>query len=127
MQNYFFIWINGSYKKFRYADIIFIESQKNYVRITTVKGIYTILGTIKQVEDILPKNQFCRIHMSYIVSLENISCFNNTKVSLGSKQFPISEAYKKVLLSRVTSMKSITKFETKILRKDTNDFFKNMN
>lgn len=121
MQNYFFIWLNGDYKKIFLADIIYVESHKNHIRIITVKAIYTLLTTMKRIEEILPKKQFCRIHRGYIVSIDQITSFNNYRVCLGGKQFPISESQRRVLLNRVTFIKGESKTGAGLPGKNSTD------
>jgi LytTr DNA-binding domain len=50
----------------------------------------------------LPASKFCRIHRSYIVSLDNITSFNHNKVFIGEKPFPIGASYNKELQKHIT-------------------------
>jgi two-component system LytT family response regulator len=54
-------------------DILFLESNENYVNIHTRKGIYVKDKTMKFFEDYLPKNQFMRLHRGYIANLNEIA------------------------------------------------------
>lgn len=53
-------------------DIIYIESDGDYVRIITDKGKFVKEDTMKYYESGLPKSQFVRVHRSYIVNVEKI-------------------------------------------------------
>lgn len=54
----------------RKSDIYRCESDKNYTTIYTEKEKYIVSKTMKEVEDILPKNLFYRVHASHIVNIE---------------------------------------------------------
>lgn len=59
------------------ADIIYVESLKDYSRvITRSKKIITKQG-ISSIENNLPKHSFVRIHRSFIVALNKVESFNN--------------------------------------------------
>lgn len=56
----------------RKADIIRCESYRNYTTIVTENTSHTISKSIKEVEAILSKEQFYRIHNSHIINIEAI-------------------------------------------------------
>ncbi len=104
MDDYLFIRNKREFSKLTFADILYIESWKNYVQIVTVKSKFMIKTTITRVEKMLPKDHFCRIHRGYIVALRAITGFNNNKVHIQGKDLPISDQYRKVLLNRVITL-----------------------
>jgi two-component system LytT family response regulator len=53
-------------------DIIYLESSENYVKIKTQNGSFLKEKTMKYFEEHLPKNDFVRLHRSYIVKLTQI-------------------------------------------------------
>jgi len=53
-------------------EIQYIEAQEDFVLIYTEKGRYSKSQTMKFYENHLPKEQFVRIHRSYIVNIEKI-------------------------------------------------------
>ncbi len=67
--------------KISFSDIYYIEGYKDYVKIYTggPRPIMTIL-TFRSLEEILPRNQFVRIHKSFIISVEKIKSFRRGKV-----------------------------------------------
>jgi two-component system LytT family response regulator len=67
----------------RYADIIYIESVGEYVRLHLVGGqrIMTLFR-LKNMETALPSTRFMRVHRSYIVNLGHVAGYSRGKVSL---------------------------------------------
>jgi two-component system LytT family response regulator len=75
-------------------DIIFIESEKDYVKVFTEKGFIVTRQTIASVEAMLSESQFVRIHRSYIISLAKLKSFTADTVEIGSKELPIGRLYR---------------------------------
>lgn len=103
MQNYIFIRVDNKNIRVNYDEIIYIESVKNYIRIITAKKIYVLWKKLKQVEDVICPQYFCRIHRSYIISLKYLTGFDSSFVYLeNKKKIPLSRQYKNTLEARVT-------------------------
>ncbi|TYA74040.1 LytR/AlgR family response regulator transcription factor [Seonamhaeicola marinus] len=83
--------------KIAVKDILFIESLKNYVKITTLENELTIYKSLSALEDMLPKNMFLRVHRSFIVSTEHISSYSPTKVILNNVTIPVGRKYKEAV------------------------------
>ncbi|MDR3713692.1 MAG: LytTR family DNA-binding domain-containing protein [Puia sp.] len=101
MQDFFFIRNAGKFERIGFRDIMYIEACKNYSKIVTDKKSYIVLVTMKKVEAALPFHLFCRVHRSFIVSLEKISAFDNNSVFMASREIPIGDQYRDQLEKRV--------------------------
>lgn len=75
-------------------EIIYIESDKDYVKIFTTNAMVMTRQTISSVEAMLGKTKFFRIHRSFIVSLDKIRSFSNEMVAIGEKELPIGKLYR---------------------------------
>jgi DNA-binding LytR/AlgR family response regulator len=53
----------------------------------------------------IPKEEFVRVHQSYIISLSKIVSIRGNTVSLNGIEIPIGLSYKKALLSTYSSKK----------------------
>lgn len=93
-----FISVKADYKVslLRTADILFIESEGEYVRIHLQDGSkVTTLYRIKNMEASLPSGQFMRVHRSYIVNLRHIRSYERGRIYLDNDvHIPIGENYK---------------------------------
>lgn len=86
-------------------EIVFIESDGNYssIFLNTGKKI-VITKKLKEVNELLPKDHFFRIHNSYIVNLDKIKEFYKTDgyVMLeGNHKIPVSRQKKSEFLDKV--------------------------
>jgi DNA-binding LytR/AlgR family response regulator len=75
-------------------EILYIESDKDYVKIFTTDAMVITRQTISSVEAMLGKSKFFRIHRSFIVSLDKIRSFSNEMVTVGNKELPIGKLYR---------------------------------
>ncbi|MGI8600919.1 MAG: LytR/AlgR family response regulator transcription factor [Chitinophagaceae bacterium] len=75
-------------------DILYIESDKDYVKVFTEKNFIITRQTIASVEAMLSESQFIRIHRSYIISLSKLKSFTTETVEIGTKELPISKLYR---------------------------------
>ncbi len=57
--------------------------------------------TIGEAAEMLPNDQFMRVHKSYIVSLKRIEKIEHHHLTIGKAQIPLSGSYRDELLERV--------------------------
>lgn len=79
-------------------EILYIESDKDYIKIFTINSTIITRQTIGSIEAMLGKNKFFRIHRSFIVSLDKITSFSNEIVTIDNKELPIGKLYRKGFL-----------------------------
>lgn len=79
-------------------DILYIESDKDYVKIFTESSYILTRQTIASVEAMLSESQFLRVHRSYIVSLRKLKSFTTETVEIGNKELPIGKLYRNQFL-----------------------------
>ncbi len=94
-----YIFINVQKKKIKvlFSEIHYIESQKEYIKIVTVKNVYlTKMGT-HQIESILPTQNFIRIHRSFIIAIDKIDSYTSELVEISGKSIPVGRAYRDAL------------------------------
>jgi two-component system, LytTR family, response regulator len=94
-----FIFLNVQKKKVKilFSEILYIESQREYIRIVTTKGEYLSKMSTHEIESILPVNQFKRIHRSFIVSVARIDSYTAEAVEINGVSVPIGRGYKDVI------------------------------
>lgn len=91
-----FIYVKANRKMYKVpvADIMYIESLDEYVKVHTPGKILVSRETISTFEEKLPKNSFVRIHRSFIVSSKLITSVSSDGVEIGGKLLPFGRAYK---------------------------------
>jgi DNA-binding LytR/AlgR family response regulator len=80
--------------KTRMADILYIESVKDYVKVRTADKEIVTQQKISYLEESLPKEHFLRIHRSFIINRTRIDAYSATDVEIGKFHIPIGRNYK---------------------------------
>lgn len=84
--------------KVDFNAIVYVESLSDYIKIHLPTETIVTRETISALEAKLPKQQFMRIHRSYIISIKHITAFTNEHITITEKALPISRSYKKEVL-----------------------------
>ncbi len=85
-------------------DILFIEADRNYSRIFTQNKEFLLSVTLKVIEDKFSKNNFVRIHRSYMVNITRIDEVAESHVVIGNKSIPLSSGLKEQLMVRIQTL-----------------------
>ncbi len=101
-----FMFIRSDRKmiKINFSEVNYIESLGDYLKIHILDKTIVTRETITSIEVKLPKNDFLRIHRSFIASISKIESFTNEFVEINKKAIPISRSYKKEVLSRLENV-----------------------
>lgn len=92
--NYVYFKVDKKMIKTKMADVLYIESIKDYVKVKTPEREIVTQQKISYLEESLPREQFLRIHRSFIVNLEKIDAYSATDVEIGKLSIPIGRNYK---------------------------------
>lgn len=94
-----FIFLNVQKKKVKilFSEIVYIESQREYVKVVTTKKEYLSKMSTHEIEALLPAQRFKRIHRSFIVALEKIESYTAEEVEVNGVGIPIGRGYREVL------------------------------
>lgn len=76
------------------ADIQFIQGLDNYMKIHLDKQKpLTIRTTMKTLQDLLPEDEFVRVHRSYIVALARIESVRKKIITIAGEEIPVGVSY----------------------------------
>lgn len=107
-----YISVKADYKVslVRYADIVYMESVGEYVRLHLVNGSsITTLFRLKNMESQLPAKKFMRIHRSYIINLAYVTAFTKVKVYMDNRvDLPVGGNYRDIFLKVIQAIKGGT-------------------
>jgi DNA-binding LytR/AlgR family response regulator len=92
----FFVNVEYTLVKIVAADIDYIESSKDYIKIylsSNTKPVLTRMS-LKSVEAKLPVGAFIRTHKSFLVSISRITKIKRDFVCIGTIEIPVSETFR---------------------------------
>ncbi|SEN72992.1 two component transcriptional regulator, LytTR family [Chitinophaga rupis] len=83
-------------QKIELDEIVYIEGMKNYVTIHKEQQQVMTLLNMKDLDNDLPKDQFIRVHKSYIISIDKIKIIEGNQIFLKNvkESIPLSETYR---------------------------------
>jgi len=97
IRDFIFLHVQKKKVKILFADILYIESQREYIKIVTIKNTFLSKISTHEIEALLPPTLFKRIHRSFIVSINKIDSYTAEMVELNGISIPIGRGYREVL------------------------------
>lgn len=90
-----FIFLKTGYEqeKVNFDDILYLEAAGNYVSFVLKNKSLLSRMTFTELEVILPKNKFIRIHRSYMAAVSAINRIERHQIHINDLQIPVSESY----------------------------------
>jgi two-component system, LytTR family, response regulator len=83
------------------SEILYVEAAGNYMCFYTPEKKVMVLLSMKEVLDLLPIDNFIRIHKSWIISLKHMEAIDAHDVVVGGLKIPIGITYREHFLSRI--------------------------
>lgn len=104
-----FLYVRADRKmvKIMVDDIRYIESLKDYVRIFVKDHQIITKQTITALEEMLPENEFVRVHRSFIVALKKVDSYNHHSLFVNKSELPVGPLYKQEILKRLSRISNI--------------------
>lgn len=95
-----FIKQNYRFVKFRLTDILFAESDNNYVHINTSTQKFTLRLSLSDLLARINYPRLFRVHRSFAVNLNEISSFDDKLIRVGKHGIPIGRNYRQEFLEQ---------------------------
>jgi two-component system LytT family response regulator len=104
--DYFFADVNSKKQKINYKEIAYVESAGNYVNVLGNNNLKaTVYTSMNAMQEMLPPENFMRVHKSYIISINHIHAIKGNELTMkrGEITFnvPIGVTYKSTTLKRL--------------------------
>lgn len=96
-----FLNVDKTLHKIVLDDIIYIESDRNYITVVTTKQKLSYIESLKNWKEKLPENQFIQTHKSYIINRAFVDKIAGNEIYVNSNRLPIGRTYKQELLRKL--------------------------
>ena len=103
-KHYMFVRADRKMVKINFCNILYIESLGDYVKVFTQDSITITRETISSFDEKLPKEQFLRVHRSFIIALSKIDSYTNEYIEIQKKAISISRSYKDTVLQKLAQV-----------------------
>ena len=99
-----FIFVRTEYRleKILLSEVLYIEGVKDYRRIHTINKRVMTLQTFNDFEKEISPGIICRVHKSFMVSLDKIESVERDRIKIKDIYIPISETYKKIFYDLIS-------------------------
>lgn len=97
VKDHLFLNVQKKKVKILFSEIVYIESQREYIKIVTTKKEYISKMSTHEIEALLPANLFKRIHRSFIVSIKKIESYTAEMVEVNGVSIPIGRGYRDII------------------------------
>ncbi len=101
-----FLKVDKKLVKILLSDILFIESLKDYIRVSTLEGTFLSHKSLTSISEELPSESFIRIHKSYTIAIDKVKSIEGNLVEVGEKRIPIGRNYAAHAKQRILKNKS---------------------
>lgn len=92
-QTALYLTIDRKKVRIEFDSIYYVESQREYVNVVTNNGNFVSKISTTEIDSILPKSRFRRIHRSYIVAITKIDSYTKRQVQIKDKIIRIGKGY----------------------------------
>jgi len=99
--DHIFVRCNNKYFKVNFAEIIFVQAMRDYLKINTADYKLITHQTMAYFEKTLPANKFIRVHKSFIVAIAHIRSIYGNSIETGAATIPIGNSYKDAVMDLV--------------------------
>lgn len=98
VNKFLYLKVDRKTVKVNVRDIYWIESIKDYVKVVMADKVLMSKQKISLLEELLPQDQFCRIHKSFIIATAKVESYYTYAVEILGKELPIGRNYKQQAL-----------------------------
>jgi len=89
-----FLKDNKKHHQVKLNDILFTEAYGNYVKIHLKEKMIITHQTLSSIEELLPKNDFIKVHKSFIISKNNIVLIEGNLIHIQQHKIPVGKMFR---------------------------------
>jgi DNA-binding LytR/AlgR family response regulator len=99
--DYFFVRCDRKFEKVFFRDVSHIEALQNYAVIHVPgKKLITYI-TLTSLESQLPKNQFLKVHKSFLISVSHVQAIEGDEILMENARIPISRSLREQVVNQI--------------------------
>ena len=100
-QETMFLNVDKTMHKIVLNDILYIESKRNYITVTTTSQKLSYIESLKNWREKLAENSFIQVHKSFIINSRFVSKLSGNEIYINNTRIPIGRTYKQLLLKKL--------------------------
>ena len=100
-QEHVFIKTDSKLVQLNLSQVLWVEALGNYIRVHTEEDKYTVLSTMKEIEEKLPPKDFIRVQRSFIIRVDKVKAIEDNYIIIKDKEIHIGKSYKEDFNKRI--------------------------
>jgi DNA-binding LytR/AlgR family response regulator len=96
-----FLKVSGKLVKISIAEILYVESLKDYIKVVTSGNFWISYQTLTSMTEKLPEDKFMRIHRSFTIAIDKVTAVEGGNVEIAGKLIPISRDLRQDVVKRI--------------------------
>jgi len=96
-----FLNVDKTHHRITLNDILFIESDRNYITVVTIEKKLSYIESLKNWKKKLPKGHFIQIHKSFIINKKYVDKIAGNVIYVSGNKLPIGRSFKQELLANL--------------------------
>lgn len=109
VDTFLYVRQGDSFLKISWVDILYIEGMQNYAKLHFKDKDLVIHQTMISLEETLPRDNFFRIHKSFLINIAHIDSVSGGRVFINGQELPISRTRREDLLKEVVYTKLLSR------------------
>ncbi len=93
-KDYMFVKTEYRMERIDFKDVLYIEGQGAYLKIITKNHNVMTLQNFQNMKDLLPSDNFIRVHKSFIVGINKIESIEKNIIKIGKVRIPVGAGYR---------------------------------
>jgi DNA-binding LytR/AlgR family response regulator len=89
------------YVKVPLDDILWFESDKNYIEINTYQKKFLLRASLKKLQSMLPADKFVKCNKQFIINIMQADSFNSNSIEIKGQQIAISRTEQTEVLKKL--------------------------
>jgi DNA-binding LytR/AlgR family response regulator len=99
--DYFFVRCDSKFEKVFFRDVVYVEALQNYTVIHLPDRKLITYITLTSLENQLPKDQFLKVHKSFIISVPHIKAIEGHEIIVEHARIPISRSLRDQVVHQI--------------------------
>lgn len=96
-----FLNVDKTLHKIVLSDILYIESERNYITVVTEKQKLSYINSLKNWAEKLQDSNFIQVHKSFIINAKFVNKISGNILHVNNHKIPVGRTYKQKLLNKL--------------------------
>lgn len=88
--DHFFVKVDGRIERIQLHEFLFAQAMQNYIHLFTLRGRFTTLLSLRELEESINNTDVVRVHKSYLVYLQQVNTLDGHVLVIHDHRIPVA-------------------------------------